>query len=114
MKIGTIVKNAEKILRIDGEWNGETFWFDARTNAVSPAFIQQLKDTEKEPQLIAEALAGVLTDWEGADEFPPSAENLASLPMDFISYLLDKLTEVWQGNGQTPGASANGSAAAAK
>lgn len=114
MKIGTIVKQAEKILRIDGEWNGEAFWFDARTNAVSPAFIQQLKDTEKEPQLIANALASVIMDWEGSEEFPPTTANLAVCPMDFISYLLDKLTEVWQGNGQTPSASVNGSAAVAK
>lgn len=113
MKINSLL-NTGKTLRISSEWNGETFWFEAKTTALSPKFLQRLKDAETQPIEIAAALAEAIADWEGAEEFPPTADNLALLPVDFLTHLLDKLTEVWQGNGQKPSGSASGSAAAAK
>lgn len=111
MKIAELVKR--DTIRLNAEYDGKKFWFEASTNALTPKFLQQLKEADAKPTELAAALASAITDWEGGDDLPPTQEVLEKLPMDFIEVLLTRLTEVWQGNGQKPGKSANGSAVSA-
>jgi hypothetical protein len=92
----------EKTTTINGEFNGSAFTFEAKTNAVTPKFMQQIADVRDRPIEMANGLASVIPSWDitwNEDEFPPSAENLSIVPIDFLSYLMEKITDVLSKSG---------------
>lgn len=112
-----IAKQVEQTRRFNGEWKDATFWFEARENCLTPSLMQDFKDFTDKPLSMASGLAGVLTAWDidwNGEPFPPTTENLAKLPIEFLTYVMERISESWSGNGQTPSASASGSAASAK
>jgi hypothetical protein len=113
MKLNTILA-AERVVRLDKEWNGEPFWFEVKEHSLTPAVMQSFQDMEKRPIEIAHGLAGIVTEWsifvDEIGDFPPTAANLACVPVEFLSFLLESVAEVWQGNAQTPKKSSGSSA----
>lgn len=108
----------DKTVRFDDcEWNASPFWFEAKENMLTPRLMQQLSDIDKKPDEIAQALSEVVTNWNltnSEEDYPPTFDNLSRLPLQFLVYLIEKLSEVMQGNVQTPSGSQNGSARSAK
>lgn len=108
----------EKTVKFENcEWNGLPFWFEAKENMLTPRLMQQLSDIEKQPDEIARAISEVVTDWDltsGDEEFSPTFDNLSRSPLAFLTYIIEKLSEVMVGNARTPSGSQNGSARSAK
>lgn len=95
----------DKVSRFESEYNGEKFWFDAREEMLTPAFLNNLKEWDNDPLACAEALAGCITDWDidmNGKKYPPSAANLAQIPKKFLNHLLTVIVESWQGDPQKP------------
>ena len=118
MKLSTITGGKEnKPAHFDHVWEGNEFWFEAHERALTPRVMQQLKDMETRPIEMANGMAGILTDWsiyrDEEGDFPPTAENLAILPIEFLTDILDKMSETWAGNEQKPKQSASSSGVSA-
>jgi hypothetical protein len=76
--------------------------------------LEQFATLKTEPIGIAKSLASILTDWSidmGGEPFPPTAENLERVPVDFLTRIIERLGESWSGNAPKPSKSRNGSAA---
>lgn len=108
----TKVLDLDATERFDSEFSGEPFWFEAKAHKLTPNFHQAIVDAAKQPVQLAQRLAEVITDWniflleEG--DFPPTADNLAKTPEDFVFHLVDVIAASWQGKKQTASKSANG------
>jgi hypothetical protein len=95
----------DKVSRFESEFNGEKFWFDAKEEMLTPAFLDNLKNWDSDPLACAEALAGCITAWDidmNGKKFPPTAANLAQIPKKFLNHLLTVIVESWQGDPQKP------------
>lgn len=101
----------KKVLKLDetttfeSEWNGEKFSFDARTNILTPEWLQMNTDVDEKPENLARMLANTLTNWDitmGDDPFPPTFENLRKVPKNFLWHVISKISESWSGNEQPP------------
>lgn len=128
MKVAKI-QALDKAVRFRKEWDGEEFWFDVKEKSMTPAAVHSFLAIEKDVYEMAKGLAAVLTnwslwlgeppkDWEDPEpgelrfsDFPPTVENIASLPFDFLSEMIETISETWQGNGQTPTKSRSSSSA---
>ena len=108
----------EKVERFDSEFNGEAFWFEAKAHKLTPRFHQAIIDAAAQPVKLSAELADVLTDWSvylhESGDFPPTADNLAGIPEEFIYHVVDLIAQSWAGKKQQPSNSQSGSAAAAK
>lgn len=107
----------EKTKKIDGEFNGVAFTFEAKTNAVTPRFMQRIADVRERPIEMANGLAGLITGWDidmDGEPFPPTPENLADLPMDFLSYLMDQIVDAISAEAKGKGTDKMASAAVSK
>jgi hypothetical protein len=105
--------NLDKTRKLNGEFNGVAFTFEAKTNAVTPKFMQHLADAEVRPIESVNALASVITAWDidmDGKEFPPTADNLAIVPVNFLGYLVGQITDVI-GSGSNAEADTNGASA---
>jgi hypothetical protein len=114
MNIESLVTNTTPV---NGEWQGETFVMQVFDNALTPSVLQAFKDIEDRPMEMARGLSEILASWDitmGESEFPPTATNLAKLPVDFLTYLMNKIGEGWSGKKPTSTPSRNGSAPAEK
>ena len=95
----------DKVSRFDSEYNGEKFTFSAKSEMLTPAFLDNLKEWDAKPLACAEALSGIITEWDiemNGQPYPPTAENLAQVPKKFLNFLLSEIVESWQGNPQKP------------
>lgn len=104
----------EKVTTFDDEWNGEKFSFTAKTNALTPRVLDQFANIQTQPIGLAKSLANILTDWTinmGGEAFPPTAENLERVPVEFLTRIIERLGESWSGNAPKPSKSQSGSAA---
>lgn len=114
----TNVLNLDSIERFDSEFSGEPFWFEAKSHKLTPNFHQAIIDAVKQPVQLAEQLSEIITAWniflvEDGD-FPPSAENLAKTPEEFVFHLVDVIAASWQGKKTKVSKSQNGSVVSAK
>lgn len=110
MNISTLNKTA----RLEIEYNGEKVWFQCKTNALTPRFLDQVSNIQTDVKLLAKALASVVTEWDinlDGQPFPPTEENLLDVPTPFLTTMIEKMTEVWGGDVGKPLASASTSAA---
>lgn len=110
MNIATLNKTA----RLEIEYNGQTVWFEAKTNALTPRFLDQVSNIQADVKLLAKALASVLTAWDidlDGEPFPPTEENLLDVPTPFLTAIIEKMSEAWAGDVGKPLASASTSAA---
>lgn len=85
----------DKSVTIAGEYNGERFSFTAMTNVITPRFLQRINDANERPIEFAAALAEIIPEWDldmEGEPFPPTAENLAILPTDFLAHLFNLIT----------------------
>jgi hypothetical protein len=89
----------EEIKSVEGNYNGETFTVDVNVNTVTPRLMQRFADSRSTPIEMANALADVIKNWDidmDGNPFPPSAATLSILPMEFVTYLLDLVTSVFE------------------
>jgi len=104
------VLELDKTERFDGEFEGHKFWFEAKSHKVTPAFHDALVKAANEPLVWTSQMAGILTDWSivlGGEAFPPTAENLAKIPEDFIWELFNIMAASWSGDAKKQKASAS-------
>ena len=102
--------NLEKVTRFDDEVNGEKFWFEARDEMMTPAFLAQLDNWDTDHIGCCKAVASVVTNWDiemDGQPFPPTVENLAQVPKKFIAHIVNTISKSWQGNPQKPDESAS-------
>jgi hypothetical protein len=106
----------EETDKFDGEYNGEKFTFHAKTQLLTPEFLQQLADLSTRPIEYANCLANAITEWDitmgvnaqgEAIPFPPTPHNIAKIPRDFLEYVLDVISESWAGKKQKSSESAS-------
>src|SRR4051812_13921151 len=89
----------EDIRTVTGTYNGESFTVDVNVNTVTPRLMQRFADSRSTPIEMANGLADVIKGWDidmDGNPFPPSAATLSILPMDFVTYLLDLVTDVFE------------------
>jgi len=95
------ILQSEKTVHFSGEWNGELVEWDAKEKALTPKVLQSFADVKANPIGMANGLGDILTDWtifiEEKGDFPPTAENLSIVPLDFLTWVLEKISETWQG-----------------
>jgi len=112
MKLNNILTN--RTVSFSKEFNGEIVEWGAKENALSPKILQSFIDVQTRPIELANGLAAVITGWnvyqEKEGDFPPTVDNLSTLPVEFLNFILTSMAETWQG-GKPQGASPNGSAA---
>lgn len=111
------VLELDKTAKFKDEWNGVPYSFEAKTSIITPKFLQSLADLESKPMEFAAEVSRFMVSWDidfAGEEFPPTAENLQRLPIEFSVRLVEKVGESWSGNEQKPKRSLNGSAASAK
>lgn len=104
------ITTLNKTQRIDGEWNGEKFWFECKTNALTPKFLASFTSLQTDPMELAAALADVITAWDldaDGEPFPPTKDNFASMPVDFLAYMIERMSEIWAGEKKSLKASAS-------
>jgi hypothetical protein len=102
--------NLDKVSRFEGEMNGEKFWFEAKEEMLTPAFLNTLKEWESDHLGCAEQMAKVIVAWDvelDGKPYPPTAENLANVPKKFLTHCLNIIVESWQGNPPKPSESAS-------
>lgn len=90
------------------EWNGEPIHFSAKRNALTPKLMKRFTDVEKDPMQMAFALADILVSWDIEDVDCKDAEQLADLPVEFLSKIIEKIGESWSGEKKSHEASASG------
>ena len=101
----TKVLKLDAVSRFEGEMNGEKFWFEAKEEMLTPAFLLQLKEWDTDPLASAKALSSVITDWDvemDGKPYPPTEENLREVPKKFLTHCLNIIVESWAGNPQKP------------
>ena len=99
------VLELDKTVRIEDEYNGEKYWFEAKAEMVTPRFLQQVKEWDADPIKKAIAMSEVITAWDidmNGEPFPPTFENLDSLPPKFLSRLINKIAETLNGDPTKP------------
>lgn len=111
MKLNTVT-GAGKTALFEKEWESESVWFYAKEKSLTPKVMQSFADIQTRPLAIAEGLTDILTTWSitlekespeqpsasFVSDFPPTAENLARLPVDFLTFILETIGEAWQGD----------------
>lgn len=113
MNIG---KDLGKTEEYKSTWNGEEFSFTAKQHALTPRVLQQFREMEASPIQMANSLASILDGWTidlDGEDFPPTAENLERVPIEFLIHIIEILGEKWNGKKQTPRQSQNTSEASA-
>jgi hypothetical protein len=110
------VLDLDKTEKFNGEFNGEKFTFHAKSQMLTPEFLQQLADLSTKPIEYANAMSGVITEWDitmGKDAkgnpipYPPTFDNIKKIPREFLEYILDVIAESWAGKKQTASVSAS-------
>ncbi len=115
MDINTLLDTKTETFEV--VYRDQTVTFEAKSDALTPRLMQSFADLREKPIEIANALGSVLVrrdiDLDG-QPFPPTAENLAGIPVPFLTAIIEKLGESWSGNAQPLPRSQNGLAVAAK
>jgi hypothetical protein len=80
---------------VPGEYKGNPFTLEIRTNIITPRFMQQLADVTARPIEMANMLADVLKSWDidmEGEPFPPTAKNHSIVPIDFLTLVFELIT----------------------
>ena len=99
------VLELDKTVRIEDEYNGEKYWFVVKSEAISQRLLQQELEWNDTPKLKSQALSEIITAWDfdmNGEPFPPTFENLDSLPPKFLSRLINKIAETLNGDPTKP------------
>lgn len=100
MNIQKTLATLDETVTVDGTWNGETFTMEVRKNALTPKIAQRFADVSTQPIQMAMAISDIVSSWTidlDGEEFPTTVENLAILPIDFLNYVVETITEVLVG-----------------
>ena len=99
MKLNKIL--TDKTVKFSKEWEGEMVEWSVKEKSLTPRVLQSFQDVNKRPIELANGLALIVTDWsiylETEGDFPPNVDNLASLPFDFLSFMVESISETWEG-----------------
>lgn len=92
------------------EYEGEKVTFTAKKASLTPQFLKDAGDLISYPKAVSE----VVTDWDvtsddAGNKYPIDEENLARLPVPFLTAILNKISESWAGDKKKQQASATGS-----
>lgn len=98
------IKIAEGLAKVITKWS-------IYDGAISKEQYDTLPGSEKRNYTEAEVYdQSVVARVEYRKKFPPTVENLAKVPVEFLNLLVEQLSETWAGNAQRPQSSQNGSA----
>jgi hypothetical protein len=99
MKLNKIL--TDKTVKFSKEWEGEIVEWSVKEKSLTPRVLQAFSDVQTRPIELANGLSGIVTDWsiflEAEGDFPPTPENLAKLPFDFLNFMLESISETWAG-----------------
>lgn len=98
MKLNELL-DLDKTETFQTEWNNKSFEFTARTNILTPEWLQLHTDVSGKPINLATMCAEVLTQWT-IEDYPPTLENLKKLPTSFLWHLVAKMSETWNGDAE--------------
>jgi hypothetical protein len=105
-----ISKKLAQTEQFELEYEGEKVAFEAKSYTLTPQFLKDAGDLISYPKAVAE----VVTDWDvttddAGNKYPIDEENLARLPVPFLTAILNKVAESWSGDKKKQQASAIGS-----
>lgn len=111
----TEVEELEKTEPMSMDWKGHTVNFEAKTASLTPQFLKDAGDLISYPR----AIVTVVDKWDVTKDakgtpWPLEEDELAKLPVPFLTAMLNKVAESWSGDQKKVEGSPNGSAAAAK
>ena len=105
-----ISKKLAQTEQFEMEYEGEKVSFTAKSVSLTPQFLKDAGDLISYPKAVAE----FVTDWDvttddAGNKYPIDEENLARLPVPFLTAVLNKISESWAGDKKKASASATGS-----
>jgi hypothetical protein len=105
----TKVAKLEETESFELEWQGEKVRFDAKKASLTPAFLKDVEVVIGYPKAVADTLTNwdVTIDDDGT-KYPLTESELAKLPVDFLTAVLNKISDSWAGDKKKQKASASG------
>lgn len=110
----TKVAGLDQTVPMDMEWKGNPVHIEAKKETQTPDFFKNIERFQDYPQAVADTVASwdVTIDDEG-HPYPIEVPALSKLPVEFLTAVINKVSEPWTGDAKKQKSSANGSAAAA-
>ncbi len=106
------MKLAKEIVRLPGELNGEKYWIEVSDTSTNAVLRDALNKNTQEPVLLTNELARRIVAWDWYlledGDLPPTPENMATLPDEMITSLVETIGSAWI-DGKKQKASAAGS-----